>query len=158
MKKERAAQSDVTSVVGSAQMSSRRWSVNEALVVAGFAAGTAYASTYITKHYVPGLWFLWLGSGAVIAFALSWWKPAYWALAAASTPSLVLLETFWKVRDAPPTAAALRLGFAACWTLMSVGGALMGRMIAPKREREMTSRSQAALDQRGSEDQTQAPL
>ena len=116
-------------------MSSREWSFTEALAVAGLAAGAAYASTYITKHYVPGLWFLWLGSGAVIAFVLSWWKPRYWALAAASTPSLVLLETFWKVRDAPPTAAALGLGFAAFWTLMSVGGAVMGRMVGPKRER-----------------------
>jgi hypothetical protein len=118
-------------------MSSRGRSVTEALAVAGLAAGTAYVATYITKHYVPVLWFLWLGSAAVIAFALSWWKPRYWALTAASTPSLVLLETVWKARDAPPTAVALGLGFAAFWALTAVGGALIGA----RKGSEQTERS-----------------
>ncbi|MGH7299955.1 MAG: hypothetical protein ACREK9_08530 [Candidatus Rokuibacteriota bacterium] len=68
-------------------------SVVGALTLAGLAAGAGYAATYATKHYVPGLWLLWPGSAGVIAFALSWWKPRYWSLAALSTPSLVLLET-----------------------------------------------------------------
>jgi hypothetical protein len=112
-------------------VSGRVRSVSEAFALAVLAAGTGYAATYATKHYVPFLWFLWLGSGAVIAFAFSWWKPHYWALAAASTPSLVLLETIWKLGDAPPTAAALGLGFGAFWALTSCLGALFGRMVAP---------------------------
>lgn len=116
-------------------MSGRVRSVSEALALAVVAAGTAYAATYATKHYVPSLWFLWLGSGAVIAFAFSWLKPHYWALAAASTPSLVLLETIWKLGDAPPTAAALALGFGVFWALTSCLGALFGRMVALGKER-----------------------
>jgi len=42
----------------------------------------------------------------------------------------VLLETIWKLGDAPPTAAALGLGFGAFWALTSFPGALFGRMVA----------------------------
>ena len=110
-------------------MSRRIRSVIEALVLAGLASGLGYGVTYATKHYVPLLWFVWLGSGAAIAFALSWWKPRYWGVAAASTPSLVLIETVSRLGDAPPTAAALGLGFAVFWALTSFVGAWFGRML-----------------------------
>jgi SAM-dependent methyltransferase len=104
----------------------------EALAVAVLAAVLGYGATYATKHYVPLLWFVWLGSGAAISFGLSWWKPRYWGVAAAATPSLVLIETISKLGDAPPTAAALGLGFAAFWALTSCVGAWFGRTLAPR--------------------------
>jgi len=102
-------------------------SVIEALALAVLAASLGYGATYATKHYVPALWFVWLGSGAAIAFGLSWWKPRYWGVAAAATPSLVLIETIWRMGDAPPTAAALGLGFGVFWALTSIVGASFGR-------------------------------
>jgi len=81
-------------------MSRRIRSAIETLALAALAAGLGYGATYATKHYVPSLWFVWLGSGAAIAFGLSWWKPRYWGVAAASTPSLVLIETISKLGDA----------------------------------------------------------
>ena len=104
-------------------------SVLEALVLAVLAAGLGYGATYATKHYVPALWFMWLGSGAAITFGLSWWKPRYCSVAAVSTPSLVLIETIARLGDAPPTAAALVLGFAVFWALTSFVGAWFGRTV-----------------------------
>ena len=37
------------------------------VLVALAGAGAGFAVTYAVKHYVPGLWLLWFGSGAVIA-------------------------------------------------------------------------------------------
>lgn len=116
-------------------MSHRVRTVIEALALAVLAAGLGYGATYATKHYAPFLWFVWLGSGAAIAFGLSWWKPRYWGVAAASTPSLVLIETTSRLSDAPPTTAALGLGFAMFWALTSVAGAWLGRMLAPRSQR-----------------------
>jgi hypothetical protein len=45
------------------QMSRRGGSWLEALAMGGLAAGAAVALTYVVKHYVPLLWFVWLGSG-----------------------------------------------------------------------------------------------
>jgi len=78
---------------------------------------------------VLALWFVWLGSGAAIAFGLSWLKPRYWTVAGASIPSLVLIETIWRQGDAPPTAAALALGFAVFWALTSIVGAWFGQTL-----------------------------
>jgi len=104
-------------------------SVIEALALAVVAASLGYGATYATKHYVPALWFVWLGSGAAIAFGFSWWQPRYWGVAAAATPSLVLIETIWRMSEAPPTAAALGLGFAVFWALTSIAGAWFGRAV-----------------------------
>lgn len=101
----------------------------EALSLTVLAASLRYGATYVTKVYVPFLWFVWLGSGAAIAFGFSWWKPRYWGVAAAATPSLVLIETIWRMGDAPPTAAALALGFAVSWALVSVVGVWFGRTL-----------------------------
>ena len=101
--------------------------VVEAFALAGLAAALGYGATYATKHYVPFLWFVWLGSGAAIAFVLSRWRPGHWITVGAATPSLVLAETIWKLADAPPTAAALGLGFGVLWALASLAGAALGR-------------------------------
>lgn len=101
--------------------------VAEGLGLAILASALGYGATYATKHYAPALWFVWLASGALIAFAIAWWKPRYWAVAGVATPSLVLIETARKMGDAPATAAALGLGFGVFWGLLSVLGAVVGR-------------------------------
>jgi hypothetical protein len=108
-------------------MSPRIRLVVEAFALAGLAAGLGYGATYATKHYAPFLWFAWLGSGAAIAFVLSRWQPRYWIAVGVATPSLVLAETIWKLASAPPTAAALGLGFGVFWALTSLAGAALGR-------------------------------
>ncbi len=110
-------------------MSLRVRSAIEAMALAVLAAALGYGAAYATKHYVPALWFVWLGSGAAIAFGLGWWKPRYWGVAAAATPSLVLIETISRMGDAPPTAAALALGFAVFWAVTSLVGAWFGQTV-----------------------------
>jgi hypothetical protein len=111
-------------------MSARMRSIVEAVALVGLAAGLGYGATYATKHYAPVLWFAWLGSGAAIAFGLSRWQPRYWVAVGVATPSLVLAETIWKLPGAPPTAAALGLGFGVFWALTSLAGAALGRPAA----------------------------
>jgi hypothetical protein len=86
-------------------MSPRRRPAVEALALVGLAAGSGYRATYATKHYARSEW------------------PA--------TPSLVLVETIWKLNSAPPTAAALGLAFGVVWGFTSLAGAGLGRTATP---------------------------
>jgi uncharacterized protein (DUF2062 family) len=47
------------------------------------------------------------------------------------------METIWRLRDTPPTAAALGLAFGVFWALLSFLGAFVGRTVALAKEDEV---------------------
>jgi hypothetical protein len=94
------------------------------------AAAGGFAFTYVVKHFLPGLFLLWLLSGGLIGFGVALWKPRHWLFAGIATPSLVMLETVAQSSRTGGTALALALGFAFFWAILAVAGAFLGRAVA----------------------------